>query len=69
MREKRQRKKEYPMARVYLGHVSIAKWNLENLRQKRDNLRMLTTDTASHLTGLPRSGSPDLQRNETLIAE
>ena len=35
----------------------------------RDNLFMLATDTASHLTGMPRSGSPELQKNQSLVAE
>ena len=33
------------------------------------NLRMLLTDTSVHLTDMPHSDSPDLQKHETLHAE
>ena len=69
MKEKQRRKNAYPMARAWLSQVSTARQKLETLRQKRDNLRMLTTSISSSPTGMPRSDSPDLQRTQTLIAE
>ncbi len=60
---------DYPLAERFLSRVRTAQRKLDKLRAKRDNLRLLTTNTSACLTGMPRSDSPDLQRNETLVVE
>lgn len=39
------------------------------MKERVLNLRMLLTDTSVHLTDMPHSDSPDLQKHETLHAE
>ena len=41
----------------------------ELMKERVLNLRMLLTDTSVHLTDMPHSDSPDLQKHETLHAE
>ncbi len=59
----------YPVACEYLGRVTETERRVERLRQRAANLRMLLTDTSVHLTDMPHSDSPDLQKHETLHAE
>lgn len=58
-----------PAARAWLERPREAERNAERLRRRVENLRLLTTDTSSHLTGMPRTESPDLQRTASLLAE
>jgi len=60
---------EYPAAREYLNQVRRAKRRVERLRWRMTNLRMLLTDTAVHPANVPRTGSGDLQKHETIQAE
>ena len=62
-------KSGYPMACEYLGRVRDAEQNVERMKERVLNLRMLLTDTSVHLTDMPHSDSPDLQKHETLHAE
>ena len=62
-------KYEYPVACEYLGRVREAERHVDWLRQRVENMRMLLTDTSVHLTDMPHSDSPDLQKHETLHAE
>ena len=62
-------KYEYPMACEYLGRVRDAERNVERMKERMLNLRMLLTETSVHLTDMPHSDSPDLQKHETLHAE
>ena len=59
----------YPTACEYLGRVRQADRRVEWLRERAANMRMLLTDTSVHLTDMPHSDSPDLQKHETLHAE
>ena len=62
-------KKDYPLARAYLGRVQDAYRQVEQLSQQIANLRMLTTDTSVHLTDMPHADSPDQQKLLTILAE
>ncbi len=62
-------KYSYPMAQGYLGQIRDAERNVERMKERVLNLRMLLTDTSVHLTDMPHSDSPDLQKHETLHAE
>ena len=62
-------KKDYPLARAYLGRVQNAQKKVDWLRQQAANLRMLTTDTSVHYTSMPHSDSPDQQKLLTILAE
>ena len=59
----------FPMAQEYLGRARNAERNVQRMRERLINLRMLLTDTSVHLTDMPHSDSPDLQKHETLHAE
>jgi len=59
----------YPMAQEYLGQARNAERSVERMRERLINLRMLLTDTSVHLTDMPHSDSPDLQKHESLHAE
>ncbi len=59
----------YPVAEEYLGRVREAERKVEVLRQRKENLQMLLTDTAAHLKETRNNDSPDPQRNETVHAE
>jgi len=61
-------KYEYPMACEYLGRVRDAERNVERMKERMLNMRMLLTDTSVHLTDMPHSDSPDLQKHETIYA-
>jgi len=56
-------------AKEYLDQVKRADRLLASLRLRAENLRMLLTDTAVHITGMARGHSTDEQRYETLHAE
>lgn len=62
-------KSGYPLACEYLGRVREAERNVERMKERVLNLRMLLTDTLVHMTDMPHSDSPDLQKHETLHAE
>ena len=62
-------KSGYPMACEYLSRVRESERNVERMKERVLNLRMLLTDTSVHLTDMPHSDSPDLQKHETLHAE
>ena len=62
-------KHDYPAACAYLGRVRDAERHVERLLERVANMRMLLTDTSVHLTDMPHSDSPDLQKYETLHAE
>ena len=62
-------KSGYPMACEYLGRVRDADRHVEWLRERKDNLQMLLTDTSVHYTDMPHSDSPDLQKHQTIQAE
>ena len=62
-------KYNYPVACEYLGRARDAERNVQRMRERLINLRMLLTDTSVHLTDMPHSDSPDLQKHETLHAE
>ena len=59
----------YPLACAYLEQIREADRNVNRLRSRLFNLRMLTTDTSVHLTDMPHSGSPDQQKLATLLAK
>jgi len=60
---------QYPRVQALMDRLRAAELEVNHLREKTDLLRMLTTDTSMHLTGMPRSGSPDQQRILTALAE
>ena len=60
---------QFPRVQGLMDHLRAAERRAESLREKRDFLRMMTTDTSCHLTGMPRSDSPDQQRIQTALAE
>lgn len=62
-------KSEFPVACEYLGRVREANRHVEWLRERAANMRMLLTDTSVHLTDMPHSDSPDIQRDQTIQAE
>ena len=62
-------KYEYPVACEYLGRVREAERHTDWLRERAANMRMLLTDTSVHMTDMPHSDSPNLQKHETLHAE
>ena len=62
-------KSGYPMACEYLGRVRDAERNVERMKERVLNLRMLLTDTSVRLTDMPHSGSTDLHKHETIYAE
>lgn len=62
-------KYDYPVACEYLCRVREAERHVAWLRQRVENMRMLLTDTSVHLTDMPHSDSPDMQKHETLHAE
>ena len=62
-------KSGYPLACEYLGRVKESERTVERMKERVLNLRMLLTDTSVHLSDMPHSDSPDLQKHETLHAE
>lgn len=60
---------EYPMPCEYLGRVREAERHVAWLRQRKENLQLLLTDTSVHYTDMPHSDSPDLQKHQTIQAE
>lgn len=62
-------KYNYPVACEYLGRVREAERHVDWLRQRVANMRMLLTDTSVHLTDMPHSDSPDLQKDQAIYAE
>ena len=59
----------YPAAEDYLGQAREAGRKVELLRQRKEILQLLLTDTAAHLNDVRTSNSPDPQKNETVHAE
>lgn len=62
-------KYEYPVACEYLSRVREAERHVDWLRERVMNMRMLLTDTSVHLTDMPHSDSPDLQKDQAIYAE
>ncbi len=61
--------KSWPKAEKYLGQVRKKQEEIVKLERRRENELLLRSDKALHLTGLPRSDSPDLQREQTRSVE
>ncbi len=61
--------KMYPKASKYLGQIRKQRHLIATLKLRKENLQMLLTDKASHLSGMPGSDSPDLQREQTRVVE
>ena len=60
---------QYPRVQDRLNRLHAAERRVVWIRGNLESLRMLTTDTSLHLTGMPRSGSPDQQRIMTALAK
>ena len=61
---------KFPAAQEYLGRIRKAERHVKWLKERKDNLQMLLTDTSVHYSmDMPHSESPDLQMHETLHAE
>lgn len=56
-------------AKEYLNQVREAEKKVAWLRRQVSNLRRLITDTSVHLTDMPHTDSPDLQKVQTIMAE
>ena len=56
-------------ARAYLNRIRKAKDRVLYLQGRLDNIQLMLSDIALHMTGLPRGDSPDLQKGQTLQAE
>ncbi len=59
----------YPRATKYLGQIRKQKHLIQELKLRKENMQLLLTDLAAHLSGMPRSDSPDLQREQTRVVE
>ncbi len=62
-------RRTWPKAEKYLGQVKEKLKEIEKLNQRKENLLLLQSDKAIHLTGMPRGDSPDLQREQTRTVE
>ena len=60
---------KYPRVQRQMDRLRDAEYRVEMIRDKRDTLRMMTTDISAHLSGMPRSDSPDQQKILTILAE
>jgi len=69
MNENGHKELNYPVAQEYMGRVRDAERKVEQLEYQKANLRMMLTDTSVHLSDMPRSDSPDLQRHQTIQAK
>ena len=59
----------YPRTQAVLDRLRSAERKAEMLRDRKNLLRMLTTDTSAHLTWTPNSSSSDQQKIQTALAE
>ena len=70
-KRKRSEKRQYLMARTYLGQYAISKKHLERIELKIFNLRSLLTDNSMHLSDAYHGNGRGYIKNrqETLAAE
>ena len=60
---------QYPRVQALLDRLRAAELEVNRLREKRELLRMVTTDTSVHLMLASGSDSPDKQKIQTALAE
>ena len=59
----------YENARAYLGQVRKEEDRVRGMEMRLENLRMLATDTANHMTGTTVSGNSDKDKIGRIMAE
>ncbi len=62
-------KKKWPLACAFLGRIRKLQRQIFKLEAQRYNQQLLLSDRSSHLTGMPHSDSPDLQKDQTRTVE